>query len=397
MKWWKGLRGIELGLAIIFVLSFMAFAQAQGNYHIGRLEIYPFASLEQMYDSNIFLEPNESNSHDWITKSTAGLGLKMPLIPGREDDFTMAVRYNVDILNFARFTKENRVDHTASMVADCKFSNDFTLKVEDNYHKTADPPNNELTALDKRYRNSGKVTSGYTREKIAFDFSYENIRDAYNIQKTLNRNEQIFTPTFFYQLFPKTSIFGEYNYGKIDYDNSNTNSNSHYNQWRLGVKGEIAPKLDGVAKFGYRQTDYKQSSNNDFKGFATFLNLTYALKERTTINAYGETTSEESSYSTNSYFTLNKIGFKLDHELMARTFLFGGGYYQLDKYPEETTEDSKTAKRRDYIFDSSIGVRYEIKDWVNCEISYEYKKRDSKFSKFDYLDNKVITRVNFKF
>ena len=393
----KTIISIGIALVILFTLGNFSLANAMGNIHIGTLEINPFVSLEQKYDDNIFLEPENQENHDWITATTLGFALNMPIIPGREEDFKLEAKYAASFLKFWDYTKQDRVDHIISALADFKFSNDFTFKIEDNFQKTAEPPTSELTALERRFRNTIQAVLGYMREKIGFDFGYKNIRDDYNNLHELDKYEHVFTTTGYYQLFPKTSIFGEYNFGKIIYDNNTSNSDSEYHQYRLGIKGQIAPKLTGLVKAGYKKTDYKNSSKKDFAGFTTLVNVTYDLKERTTLNAYLERGSEESTYSTNSYFEYDKVGLKLDHELLDRLFLVGGGYYQINKYPDQTTEGSVTARRRDKVYDGTVGLRYEIKEWVNLETNYEFKRRDSKFSTYDYKDNKYIMKINFMF
>ena len=387
----------RIAMVILLIFGTFSLANAAGNIHIGTLEIHPFASVEQKYDDNIFLEPKDQEDDDWITTTTLGLDLNMPIIPGREEDFTFKAKYAASFLKFWDYTKQDRVDHNISALADFKFSNDFTFKIEDNFQKTADSPNNELTALEKRFCNIAQTVFGYMREKIGFDFGYKNIRDDYNNLNDLDRYEHVFTTTGYYQLFPKTSIFGEYNFGKIIYDNNNTNSDSKYHQYRLGIKGQIAPKLSGLAKAGYKETDYKNTGKKNFKSFTTFANVTYDLKDRTTLNIFAERSSEESTYSSNSYFEYNKIGLKIDHELLEKLFLVSGGYYQLNKYPDETTEDSTTAKRKDKLWDGSIGIRYEMKEWLFLETDYEYKQRDSKFATFDYKDNRFSTKVSLIF
>lgn len=395
MRRYKNFRSIAI-LMLVF-LGFSSSAYPAGNLHIGALEIHPFASVEQKYDDNIFLEPKNQEDDDWITTTILGFGLKMPLVPGREEDFILKLKYDADFIKFWDNTKQDRFDHNILAIADLKFANDFTLKIRDQFQKTADPPNSETTSLEKRFRNSSQAVLGYMREKIGFDFGYENTRDDYNNLNDLDRYEHVFTTTGYYQLFPKTSILGEYNFGKIIYDNNNTNSDSEYQQYRLGIKGQIAPKLTGLVKAGYKKTDYKDSSKKDFTGFTTFVNVTYDLKERTTLNVYAERGSEESTYSTNNYFEYDKGGLKLDHELLERFFLVGGGYYQLNKYPDQTTEGSVTARRKDKVWDGTVGVRYEIKEWVNMEANYEFKKRDSKFSTYDYKDNRYTVKINFMF
>jgi len=386
-----------LGVMLFIFLWSCTLTYAVNNLHMGKLELNPFVSVEQKYDDNIFLQPKNQEKDDWITTTILGCDLKMPLVPGREEDFTLKAKYDADIIRFWDYTHQSRVDHNFLALADLKFTSDITLKIDDNFQKTADPPNSELTALEKRIRNTAGVVMGYMREKVGLDLGYNNIRDDYSSLNSLDKYEHVSTMTGYFNLSPKTSLFGEYNFGKIIYDNNNTNSDSKYSQYRLGIKGRIAPKLTGLVKAGYKKTDYKDSSKKDFKGFTTFINVTYELQERTALNLFGERGSEESTYSTNNYFEYNKAGLKVDHELLDKLFLISQGYYQLNKYPNDTTESSVTLKRQDKIWDGSIGLRYELKDWVNLETSYEYKKRDSKFDAFDYTDNRFITKINFLF
>ncbi len=389
-------------IRIVMIMLFISFCcgsfvYAANIHRVGKLEINPFAAIEQKYDDNIFLESNNQEDNDWITTTILGLDLKTPLVAGREEDFTLKAKYDIDFIEFWDHNNQNRVDHNLSALADLKFTNDITLKINDNFQKTADPPNSELTSLEKRFRNTAGAVLGYMREKLGCDFGYQNIRDNYNSLNSLDKYEHVSTATGYFNISPKTSLFGEYNFGKIVYDNNTTNSDSKYSQYRLGVKGQIAPKLTGLVKAGYKKTDYKDSSKENFKGFTTFVNVTYDLQERTTLNIFAERSTEESTYSSNSYFEYNKVGLKVDHELLDKLFLIGIGYYALNKYPDETTESALTDKREDKIWDGSIGLRFELKEWVNLETNYKYTKRDSQFDTFDYKDNKFTTKVNFLF
>lgn len=391
----------EVILSVVFLFSVICHlpsaVYAEGNLHVGTLEIDPFVSIEQEYDDNIFLEPNNQENDDWITTTTLGVGLQMPIVVEREEDFLFKAEYTADIIEFWDQNEQDRVDHNFLAAADFAFANDLTLKIAEDFKKTADPPNSELTSLEKRLRNAVDLVLGYAREKIGFDLGYKNIKDDYNNFNSLDKYKHVITTTAYYQLFPKTSVFGEYNFGKIAYDSDVTNSDSKYHQLRLGVKGELAPKLTGVVKAGYKNTSYDDSSKDDFKGLTVFGNLGYDLRERTKLNIYGERSSVESTYSINSYFVSNKTGLNCEHQLLEILFLTGGASCQLNKYPDETTESSVTAKRKDYIWSGGIGLRYEAKKWVFVETSYEYKQRDSKFAAFDYKDNKFAAKITCLF
>ncbi len=384
---------LGVGVLLIVIFGSCGLAQAAGNIHIGTLEINPFATIEQIYDDNIFLEPDNQENEDWITSTVLGIGLKLPLSPAREDDFILKAKYSADIISYGDETDQNRLDHTLSAKTDFNFANDLFLKISDDLRRTGVPPNTELTALEERLQNSIKLIGGYKGEEIRFDVGYRNIRDDYDNLNSLDKYTHIITVTAYYQLFPKTSIFGEYDYGTIEYDVTTTNSDSDYNQGRLGLKGELMSKLTGVVKVGFKSTDYDQASKDDFEGFTTLANLTYELQERSALDIYGERGSVESTYRTNSYYINNKIGLKLDHQIWEKLFLLSGGFYQLNQYPDQTTEGSLTAKRKDNIYDISIGLRYEMKEWMFIGAEYEYKQRDSKFSTFDYEDNRISAKV----
>ena len=205
------------------------------------------------------------------------------------------------------------------------------------------------------------------------------------------------TGTWFYRIFPKTSLLAQYNIGISTYDNNETNSDSIYHQFRLGMEGDLWSKITGTVKAGYRYVTYDESDKNDFSDFVLYINGKYDVTERTKMNLYIEKTSQESTYSTNSYFESNKIGTKLDHQLLDRLWFNAGSFFQINKYPTETTEGTDTAKRKDTLWGSNTGLKYEIKEWVSINVDYEFKQRDSKFDTFDYNDHKISIGVSAEY
>ena len=386
-------------VAISFVLTFTGevFTQQKPNIHFGTLEIHPFSTLKQTYDSNIYLESKGDKNDDFITDITLGIEVQMPLIPEREEDFTIQASYQADIIEFWRHNQNDRVDHTAKGLLDLKFTNDFQLKIEDNFRRTADPPNNERTALDDRTRNIFDTTIAYDREKIKFEGSFTITRDDYDDTNNLDKNDNRFTAIVFYQISPKISLLSEYNFGTIDYDSNETNSNSKYHQLRFGAVGELWPKLTGTVKTGYKYVGYNESGKKDFSSVTLFGNIKYSVTERTVINLFAERTSEESAYSVNSYYEINKIGADLTHQLSERFWLNGTGSFQYNRYPAETTESSTTAKRKDTLWGLGTGLKYEIREWLVVNSDYEFKLRDSKFAVYDYDGHKISAKVSATF
>lgn len=386
-------------LAVFLVLTFTGrvFAQQKPNIHVGTLEFHPFNSVKQMYDSNIYLESKGDENDDFITDITIGVRAQMPLIPQRKRDFMLKTSYQADIIEFWRHNQNDRVDHTLRGLLDFTFTNDFRLKIEENFKKTADPPNSERTSLDKRFRNILDMILVYDREKIRFEGGYRMVRDDYDDSNNLDKTDNMFTAAYFYQIFPKISMLAEYNFGIIEYDSNQTNSDSKYHQGRLGVVGNLWPKLTGTVKAGYRYVGYDESNRNDFSSFTLFGNIKYTATERTVMNLYADRTSQESSYSAISYYEVNKIEIKLDHQLLERFWFDGGSFFQYSRYPAETTEGSDTAKRKDILWGVGTGTKYEIKEWWIIKTDYEFRQRDSNFAVYDYNDHKISASVEVMF
>ena len=366
--------------------------------HLGSLEFRPYGLIEEKYDSNIYLQPRGQEHDDWITDYRVGFAAKMPLVPERGDDYLLEGNYHADIIEYSKNHKLSRVDHAAHAALTCAFPNDFGFRITEDFLKTQDPPNDERTGLTKRIWNMGEARINYTREKIKFEGAYTLTTNSYLKYSNLDYNDNMFTGTAFYNIGTKTWLLGEFNYGFMNYKNNVTNSDSKYYQGRVGVEGDIAAKLTGTLKFGYRYQDYTLAAlANDYASFTAFGNLKYEISGRTTLNIYGERRQEESSYTTNSYYTINTLGIKFGHLLMQCLWLNGGAFGVLDFYPEESTEGAKTSRRKDALWGAAAGFKYEIKDWLFLNAGYEFKQRDSNFNNFSYNDHKVLFRVSVTF
>lgn len=386
-------------LTIFLTLAFAGKISAyeESNIHIGAMEFHPFASVKQKYESNIFLEPSSGAAEDFITDFKLGMGIELPLVPQRQEDFMMTVSYEADIIRFWDHDAQNRVDHLASGLLDLTFSNDLRLRIGDNFEKTEDPPDSERTAIEERFQNAFDTTISYDRERIRVQGGFRAVRDDYDDLDNLDRTDNMFTGAIFYQIFPKTSVFAEYNYGMISYDNNMTNSDSEYHQGRLGLEGNLLPKVTGTVKAGYRTVGYDESDKDDFSGFTLYGKIKYNATKRTVINLSAELTSNESSYSTNSYYESILVKLTLDHQIVERFWFYSGGFYGENRYPDETIENFITRKRRDDIWGLNTGMRYEIRRWLYVRTGYEYKERDSNFAEFDYVDHIASVALSVMF
>jgi len=59
-------------------------------------------------------------------------------------------------------------------------------------------------------------------------------------------------------------------------------------------------------------------------------------------------------------------------------------------YPGATVEDGVTDKRYDNFYEGGALVRYDVRKWASLELKYEYTQRASRFSTYDYVNNRII-------
>lgn len=371
---------------------------AAGNIHIGTLEIHPFESVSRTYNDNIYREPKNQENGDQITVSQFGILFKKAIVPGR--DYRFKAEYFADVFQYNKNPREDRVDHTVDARIDFYFPNRLLIKMREKYKKTADPPNSELTDLEKRIRNVNEAVLGYKGKQFSFEVSSRYMRDNYDKLDNLDKKEYVTTQTAYINISPKTSLFVEYVFGKFRYDENSTNQDSEYSQWRAGIKGTITPKLTGIIKGGYKETDYDDTrtiNGRDYRGGTAFVRIVYKVKERSSITFYGDRTSVESTYLTNNYYVENKAGGIIDHQLTKRIFFTGEGFFGKNTYPEELTDGGKTEKRKDRVQGANTELRFKVFEWLSLHGGYRYSRKNSNFTRYEYKNNIYSAKIAVMF
>ncbi|MFH1260110.1 MAG: outer membrane beta-barrel protein [Elusimicrobiota bacterium] len=354
---------------------------AQGNLNIGMTDIHMFVDLKKIYNDNIYLEPKGEKNKDEISVVSPGIRL----VTLRN---VLAFNYNLDVFRYTGLTRENRLDHNFSGQLNLGHQEKISLNFQDDFKKTADPPDSEKTSKESRIRNKFKAAITSKSNLSALGLGYIHLRDDYQSSSLdlLDKSEQIFTLSGGYRILPKTDLLIENNIGVIKYD-KNVLSDSWYEQVRLGLAGGLTSKLTAAMKVGYQSRQYEKSGIENFTGLTSFLSLQHRITNRTRLDVFGERSVEESSYSTMNYYVLNRLGVRLDQKIWEKIFLTLESVLQKNIYPRESREDSLTAKRQDDFTSAALGLQYQLKGWFTPSLKYEYRQRNSNFDRFDYVDN----------
>lgn len=371
-------------LLIAAVLLIPVAANAQQNIKLGNMEVNPFMSTLESYDSNIYLIKHDAKGAV-INRTSLGFGLVEKV--GSRLDLTGG--YSMDVLNYSRASSiNNATHHNANFSAKAMLPKEMSVGVNDNYKQTTDQANSETTARAKRIENTVAVKyDAPLRGKFGFAVVLQNVYNNYLASSFagLDRAENQAGVDLTYQWQPKTKVVASYRYGALNYENSNTND-ATYNNMDLGLVGNIAPKVEGTVSVGMQARNYKNDSGtakNDITTMGYSAQAIWKAMERTDVTIYGKRANIESTYGTSRFYTSTMLNVGASRMINKVKLGLNLGYEGV-QYPEKTTLTSP--KRLDENTSVGITAVYNIQKWLTTDAGFTYKNRNSNERANEYND-----------
>ncbi|MEW6101570.1 MAG: outer membrane beta-barrel protein [Candidatus Omnitrophota bacterium] len=353
------------------------------------------------FDSNIYLT-DKNEKYDIITMINPSIGLKIPL-----RDNGLSFEYDIAVNEFSRFHENDHIDHRLLTLLEVNLT-DYQVTLDDEWRRFTDRAGSEDVNRTKRQTNSLRLGVATTLDQLSFDIAYLNFWQDYLVNKTiingLDYNDKdslthVLDIEAAYRFMPKTSALWENKVGFIDYYHSSLPPDSYFIESLLGVKGEWLAKTTVDLRGGVKFQDYETStvlSDENYLNFVAKGVLEHSLSDDDTVKLKAERNTYESTYSNMNYYEANMIGFDYKHKFYKVTAeIFGQA--QQNRYPDESTEDGETAKRKDKLYNVGGALRYDVRNRVSLEAKYEYKKRDSRFKTLDYIEHLTTLRCTIGF
>ena len=368
-------------LAFVVSMTFSpAFAFEQGHW-----KLEPgFKSLGK-WDSNIFYD-NTNEKSDFITVLTPSILGELGF--GDEGKHKVGLDYKVDLGIFAEYHDQNYGNHDTNQRVFLDFE-DYSLEVKNNFKFTSSRAGTEFENRNLRKEDTFDAILGWHFNKLDFETGYRFFIVDYlsDTLRAINRRENSGWVAGYMEIAPKTKALLEFMYTNLDYPDTGGRDGNAY-RIMTGVKGEITPKLSGIAKAGYKFKKYTSSTNDDFSSAVAHIDLMYAFSDRVDLIGTYNREAFESTYTSNNYYTG-------DHFTGAVNYRFGQGFtakvdgmYYYNQYPELAT--GQTEKRTDHEWASGLGLDYQMKEWLTMGAGYNFHRRDSNIGSRTY-DQHVIS------
>ncbi len=380
-----------VGLLVVIFLFLAEMDAYAKEIRLGPVRFKPSIRIQEKYEENIFLEATNKKS-DFITTVAPKVSFELPF-----GDYQASLAYALNTVKFAKYPSQDSYNHEVVAFLGFNFTN-FKFTAENDFQDTKEIADTELSRRIHRSRNDVRANISTDLHKINLDLGFRNIFDDYkeSAWQHEDRYENIFALKTSYRVLPKTSVLLEYNFGGVRYYTSH-NPNADYHQGFIGIEGKLTAKSVSVIKVGYQARNYKRSGVADFYGLVTTVSVAERFTERDIAKLGFLRSTVESTYGVNNYYEVNRLITEYSREFTKRFSGKLNGAYQFNKYPKETTEGSKSQKRKDSLWSAGILLNYKFRKRVSVELEYKYDGRDSNFGVFDYGDNISTLSVTAEF
>jgi hypothetical protein len=355
--------------------------------------VSPFLSERVEYESNIFQVPSHSQG-DVIFRTIPGI-----LAEYTFGSHSLSAGYRAEILNYVTLTAQDTTNHIAAGQLRLDFPRTL-INVTENFTRTSDPPDTELTgpllsttnilSPEAEYRLSPTFSVGLGASWLHQSFDDSSIGDL------IDRDEYTVGASVFWKFLPKTDLSLTYSYGWTTFTDASDRDYTS-NSLRLALRGEITAKLSSTFGVGYTHQNADHRGQVAFSSWTTGGGWTYRATERTTISLATLRTSQASTDGRNPYYVTTSAFLSAQHQLLPKLWVGGRLGVGLNNYPTKDTINGKTDWREDTFSAAGLQVGYDIQPWLHVGLDYLRTGRDSNFSSFNFVDERISGRVTVQY
>ena len=377
------------------------FAGSFGQSYAATSWFKPVFGVKEEFDDNIFLTGSDESS-DWVTTIAAGLNFE-PRLNRHE----LTASYIVDFEMFADNSDQNNTNQTVDAEGTLNFNN-WRVEANTLLRHFENRTGSEDTARVPRTNDITNVKLIYAFNKLDIGLNYayrlENYRSDNGVgtyagqaltYQDLDSNEHSGEAELAFQFWPKTELLFSGRSGALTYD-TGKKSDSKYYDFLAGLRGQFFARGEIEGKIGYRAQNYEDSSQ-DFDSVIFRASLVEKFNDKDTLTIDFDRTSHSTIYQQNAYFKSTNVVGKFAHVFNNRVTGRATGAFWFNKYPTETTEDTKTDKREDTLWEIGTGVSYKLPRRGTVDLDYIYTEKSSNFQTYDYKDNRVSLAFKVEF
>lgn len=369
--------------------------------------VHPFLSFSGEYTDNVFAKNNNTES-DFISYITPGVWLALPgadaeviniasssSVPGgfaqtrfqseMTGRYQAFVKYAPTFENYVDFNERDFISNKLDAYAAVNLAVGLSFELMDQFTDSRDGVEEETDSAEFNNNLLGLTTSYVITDKMKarIDLGHYNVNyDSQAPEK--DRVDTSVSGYLFFDVLPKTSVFGQVSHVDIDYDTADNDSQ----EFKVfgGVKYNASGRVDAMGKIGYMSKDLDDTGDTDntlsFEG-----TLSYDLSDRTNLSSTARRANKEST--TSRYVTESMLSLSGRFSVSTRT--------SASFSVSVSDEDYKRIDRHDTTYTFSPSVRYQLNNRVFGALAYMWTDTNASgqdtSDQSDYTENSVMVSV----
>jgi opacity protein-like surface antigen len=371
--------------------------------------IRPFASISEMYDSNIFRVRdreqlrsmvNNDRLSDFITIFSAGTDVHYEL---SRHEINLSLKR--DFLQYGHYTSQNtgRDDDKGSL----------SLTVIDGLRVRIDGlyTNSPESRVDYSSPKMNKITNIAGGTAISYDMpigvsleaAYRHEITGYSLPefRAIEYYADIYSGTLSYKLSVDTKLYATLQRAYIFYKEDQqigvdlVNNNSVSDSIRVGFNNSISAKTAVSFYIGYLQRRHKQFPARDFDGLIGKAEIKYELTSMVSLLVNAERQLYEETYADRLYSVNDSVGAGLAYAITSNIKAMVNGKLLWKRFSD--VPGIAVLKRTDRYQELNSGIEWKPFDTVTTSIGYQYSRRTSDDNTFKFTDHIVMSSISYHF
>ncbi|BCS95604.1 hypothetical protein DSLASN_12360 [Desulfoluna limicola] len=350
--------------------------------------VHPFIKVDGEYTDNLFAT-NGNEEEDYVSYVSPGFWLALPgsdtevinlatmsSAPGgmaqtrfQAEDmgrFQTYLKYAPTFENYADFDERDFTSHQFDAYAAFNLAGGLSFELMDQYKDNRDGVEEETDSAEYTNNLVGLTTSYAITDKMKarVDVGYYDVNyDSKNPEK--DREDTSVTGYLFFEVRPKTNLFGEVTHVDIDYDSVDRDSEEI--KAYGGVTYNATDRIDAMLKVGMMRKDIDAIDQTD-DTISMEGSLSYDLTARVNLSATANRLNKETTTGNSRYVT--ETGTSLT-----------GSYLLTDRVSTSLMlsfrdEEYDGIDRDDTTVTASPQVSYTFNNNFFASLSYSYTDRD---------------------
>lgn len=398
---------MQLPLRILFLTMLVVVAvvtPARADFLGDTLK--PFASVTEMYDSNVFRVRDrdqlktligDERLGDFVTVASVGTGIRYQV--SRQELNLLLQR---DFIRYGHYSDQDVDRDVASGGLKLSFLDALQVRIDGSYAKTPEPRADYRSAdVNRRREMAAGASVGYAMTSgLGFEASYRRLTVDYSLPLYRSNEHSIdrYAGTLSYRVSPEARVYATYQRDDTEYGESGpsaVNNSSSADSIRVGLDKVVSPRTSVSCAVGYLERRHKSSSARDYSGVVGKVSLAYGLTEKLGLLLEWERQLYEETYAGRIYSVNDSIGAGFAYQFSQK--VKGTVFDRFSWKDFRDVAGSGLPPRSDFTQELNTGVEWAPVNRLTLNVGYQYSKRNSDDSSFDFTDHIVSAGVAYRF